>query len=231
MKVFVGTSGWFYEWNEERTLDWYLAHSGLNTVELNASFYRFPFPNQVNAWAKKSKGRLRWAIKVNRRITHLGKFASNTLDIWASFTRLFAPLDSLIDFYLFQVPPSISPGWAGKLAKFFRKIALGERAAVEFRLPDWFRPEWIDWAKALGLTLVSVDAPDLPREILMPQETVYLRFHGRIDWYRHNYTSPELKEVVARVKMCYPQKVYAYFNNNHNMLTNAQTFYKLLLSR
>ncbi|MEM2358961.1 MAG: DUF72 domain-containing protein, partial [Nitrososphaerota archaeon] len=35
---FVRTSGWLYDWNSGGTLDWYLANSGLNAVELNASF-------------------------------------------------------------------------------------------------------------------------------------------------------------------------------------------------
>jgi uncharacterized protein YecE (DUF72 family) len=69
MRVFVGTSGWFNDWNEERTLDWYVARSGLDAVELNASFCRFPFPNMVRTWANKGKG-LAWAVKVNQVVTN-----------------------------------------------------------------------------------------------------------------------------------------------------------------
>ena len=53
MNVFVGTSGWLYGWNRGGNLDWYLQNSGLNAVELNASFYRFPYKNQVAGWAGK----------------------------------------------------------------------------------------------------------------------------------------------------------------------------------
>ncbi len=28
LEYYVGTSGWFYPWNEERNLDWYVANSG-----------------------------------------------------------------------------------------------------------------------------------------------------------------------------------------------------------
>ncbi|MEO0119416.1 MAG: DUF72 domain-containing protein, partial [candidate division WOR-3 bacterium] len=69
MEIYVGTSGWYYDWNLEGTFDWYLKNSKLNAVELNVSFYRFPFPNQVKSWANKGKS-LRWAIKVSRIITH-----------------------------------------------------------------------------------------------------------------------------------------------------------------
>ncbi len=53
MKFYVGTSGWAYKWNKGGNLEWYLENSGLNAVELNASFYRFPFPNQIKGWVKK----------------------------------------------------------------------------------------------------------------------------------------------------------------------------------
>ncbi|MEM4399353.1 MAG: DUF72 domain-containing protein [Candidatus Nitrosocaldus sp.] len=69
MESFIGTSGWFYPWNPDGSLDWFVRFSGLNAVELNMSFYRFPSPNMVRSWAAKGKA-LRWAIKVNRLITH-----------------------------------------------------------------------------------------------------------------------------------------------------------------
>ncbi|MEM4913906.1 MAG: DUF72 domain-containing protein, partial [Desulfurococcaceae archaeon] len=70
MEVYVGTSGWLYDWNEGASLDWYVEESGLNAVELNASFYRFPFRNQVKGWSIKGST-LRWSVKVHRSITHL----------------------------------------------------------------------------------------------------------------------------------------------------------------
>ncbi|MEM4061454.1 MAG: DUF72 domain-containing protein, partial [Desulfurococcaceae archaeon] len=29
MEVYVGTSGWLYDWNEGASLDWYVEESGL----------------------------------------------------------------------------------------------------------------------------------------------------------------------------------------------------------
>ncbi|MEM1508337.1 MAG: DUF72 domain-containing protein [Thermofilaceae archaeon] len=58
VKIYVGTSGWLYGWNEGGGLEWYVSHSGLNAIELNASFYRFPFPAQVKSWVKRG-GRLK----------------------------------------------------------------------------------------------------------------------------------------------------------------------------
>jgi len=54
LKALVGTSGWLYDWNEGGDLRWYVENSGLNAIELNASFYRFPFPSQVKGWSRRA---------------------------------------------------------------------------------------------------------------------------------------------------------------------------------
>ena len=50
MNIFIGTSGWNYDWNPEKSLDWYVKNTKFNAIELNYSFYRFPSPKAVNAW-------------------------------------------------------------------------------------------------------------------------------------------------------------------------------------
>lgn len=227
MKVFVGTSGWYYGWNRERTLDWYIANSGLNSIELNASFYRFPFPNQVKSWAKKGKN-LRWSIKVNRLITHQFKFTGQAEETWKRFQELFEPLENLIDFYLFQLPPSYSSKAVAGLERFIKKSRLENRFALEPRNNLWFNEAMVNWAKDLGITWVSIDAPEFPNTIYKTTERVYLRIHGRTGWYSHNYSKKELNEIALRIKAVKPKKVYIYFNNDQNMLTNGQAMFKII---
>jgi uncharacterized protein YecE (DUF72 family) len=105
MEVYVGTSGWSYSWNEGGDFTWFIENSGLNTVELNASYYLFPFPNQIKSWAERGSS-IRWSIKVNRLVTHQFKFSDKGLNNWSKFKRLFEPLDEYVDFYLFQLPPA-----------------------------------------------------------------------------------------------------------------------------
>ncbi len=227
MKIYVGTSGWQYGWNEDQSLDWYLENSGLNSIELNASFYRFPFPNQVKSWAKKTESLkdFRWSIKVSRLITHVFKFSEKAFQTWKKFEKLFEPLKEKIDFFLFQLPPILTPKSAERIEAFYKKTKLEEKFALEWRNLDWFNKSWVTWAKNLGLTLVSIDAPDFenfPREIYCTNGIVYLRMHGRTAWYSHYYTTSELKEIKEKILSVKPSKVYVYFNNNHNMLLNAQ---------
>jgi uncharacterized protein YecE (DUF72 family) len=233
MRVYVGTSGWQYDWNEGQSLDWYLKNSGLNSIELNASFYRFPFPNQVKSWAEKTESLkdFRWSIKVNRLVTHVFKFSEKAFRTWKKFERLFEPLRNSIDFFLFQLPPILTPKSAERIVAFYKKTKLEEKFAIEWRNINWFDKSWVKWAENLGLTLVSVDAPDFekfPREIYCTNGIVYLRMHGRTTWYSHYYTNSELEEVKEKILKAEAWKVYVYFNNNHNMLENAQRMKKLL---
>jgi uncharacterized protein YecE (DUF72 family) len=220
MKLLVGTSGWSYDWNPNG-LDWFVQNSRLNSVELNASFYRYPYPNQVKGWLSKGK-KLRWALKVNRLVTHVYKFNQTGWTRWKSFQKLFQPLDKNTDFYLFQLPPSMGPDSKKRLETFYKKTKLGERFALEWRKEEWFTKENVEWAKELGLTLVSVDAPQFSRDVYNTSGLVYVRMHGRSGWYSHNYSDSEIQEVLGKIQIAKSKKAYVFYNNDHAMLENAQ---------
>jgi uncharacterized protein YecE (DUF72 family) len=230
LEVFVGTSGWLYDWNEDGSFDWYLKNSGLNAVELNASFYRFPFRNQVASWARKTAVKpIRWAVKVHRSITHVCRLRESSYQIWSRFYELFKPLDPYIDFYLFQLPPTFkfSEENVERIKKFEAFTNLGTRMAVEFRDLSWFNRETLEVFRESRLTVVSIDSP-IGRWIVSSNGIVYLRLHGVTEWYAYEYSEEELKELVNTILSLEPQKVYVFFNNNHWMLDNARKMLALL---
>ncbi|MGQ9720057.1 MAG: DUF72 domain-containing protein [Candidatus Jordarchaeum sp.] len=232
-EFYVGTSGWMYNWNKGGSFDWYLANSGLNCVELNASYYRFPFRNMVASWVRKTPEVFKWAIKVNRYITHVFRFSERALGTWIKFRELFQPLDKSIDFYLFQLPPSSVPRekTLENLERFVTEADLGERFALEPRNIEWFDSKWVSWAEDRGVTLVSVDAPELPRDIFHIAGVIYLRMHGRTGWYSHRYDEKELEEVKRNILGVNPRKVFVFFNNDHAMLDNAQSMLSKLMKK
>lgn len=227
-KLYVGTSGWLYDWNEEATLDWYIRESGLNAVELNASFYRFPFRNQVKSWARKGKS-IRWAIKVHRSITHLRRLSTGSFDIWTRFRDLFKEMEDIIDFYLFQLPPSYKCKQENldRIAEFYSQSRLSHRMAVEFRHDSCFNNSVVEWASNIGLTVVSIDAP-IATWIVSSNNIVYLRMHGRESWYGHEYKDYELREIANKIRELSPSSIYVFFNNDHWMLENARSMKRLL---
>ncbi|MDM7274500.1 MAG: DUF72 domain-containing protein [Thermoprotei archaeon] len=232
MEVYVGTSGWLYDWNLGGSFDWYLKYSGLNAVELNASFYRFPFKAQVLGWARRSFGRLRWSVKVHRSITHYRRLSEGSLEVFSRFRELFTPLEGVIDFYMFQLPPNFSKTRSniGRLERFSEAVELGARLAVEFRHESWFNNETVDLCRSLGATIVSIDSP-IATWITSSNNIVYLRMHGRSEWYAHDYTREELDEIAEYLVKINPAKAYVFFNNNHWMLENARTMLKILTGK
>ena len=230
VEIYVGTSGWMYDWNLGGNFDWYVRNSGLNAVELNASFYRFPFRNQIVSWARKGRV-LRWSVKVHRSITHLRRLSLEALATWSKFRELFKPLDPYIDFYLFQMPPSFqaTPSNIERVREFAKSVGLGPRFAIEFRHPSWFRGVAIELCKELGITVVSVDAPPpIGTWVATSNGIVYLRMHGRTAWYAHDYSDEELLQVAKLVAESSPKRVYVFFNNDHWMLENARKMMRIL---
>ncbi|MEM0469221.1 MAG: DUF72 domain-containing protein [Desulfurococcaceae archaeon] len=229
--IYVGTSGWLYDWNEGASLDWYVEESGLNAVELNASFYRFPFRNQVKSWSVKGQ-KLRWSIKVHRSITHIRKFRERALEIWFKFHDLFKAMNGLVDFYLFQLPPNYSckEENLSKIVEFKDKTGLSTRMAVEFRHSSCFNKEVEDWSRENGVVTVSIDAP-IASWIVSVKDIIYLRMHGREVWYGYDYSRDELLDIAKRIVELSPRKVYVFFNNNHWMLNNARLMKRILEER
>jgi uncharacterized protein YecE (DUF72 family) len=226
MKSFVGTSGWSYDWNQGGNLQWYAAHSGLNAVELNASFYRFPFENYIRNWRTRGED-LRWSIKVHRSITHHHKFNERALEIWKRFRERFLPLDDIIDFYLFQAPPRF--GDVGRIEYFLRSVHLDGRIALELRDASMLANDDLCSRLRESAVLVSVDSPDFKNRIF-EGDTVYLRMHGREDWYQHEYTIKELEETLSLIRKHEPKQLYVFFNNDHHMVENARLMRTLLAS-
>jgi uncharacterized protein YecE (DUF72 family) len=224
VEVNVGTSGWYYDWNREKSLDWFIAHSGLNAVELNASFYRFPLPGHVTSWARKGEG-LSWAVKVHRSVTHTHLFNERAFAVWERFRATFAPLDPAIDFYLFQAPPRFDD--ADRLIAFVEDAGLGNRCAVEVRNPALLGDDDRCARIADHAVLVSVDSPDF-RNRIFPGPLVYLRMHGRDGWYSHDYTDDELEETASIIRSRQPGRVHVFFNNDHAMLDNARAMATIL---
>ena len=79
--LYVGTSGFSYpSWKPEfypaGTPQREFLHSyaeRLRSVELNATFYQLPSEERLEAWAAATPPGFRFAVKVNRRISHSGR--------------------------------------------------------------------------------------------------------------------------------------------------------------
>ena len=74
----------------------------------------------------------------------------------------------------------------------------------------------------MGVTFCSIDAPKLPKKVVSTSDTVYLRLHGKKEWYSYIYTKSELQNIIRKIKNVGAKKNYIYLNNDHGMLLNGQ---------
>ena len=230
--VRVGTSGYTYFWNPGKPspFKWYLSQ-GFRTVEVNASFYRFPRESWVKTWLRDSPPDFNFSVKVHRSITHLSRLGPKSLELWERFWETLKPMKERIVFLLFQFPERFRASHENvlRLRSFMAEAGLEGIAVAEFRDPAWWRKK--EEVEKTGAIFCSVDAPGLPRAILSSNDVIYLRMHGRTQWYSYKYSEKELRSVAKKVKELRAGRKYIYFNNNHGMLENALRLRELLKER
>ncbi len=227
MKIYVGTSGYSYFWNEGKPdqLSWYIS-KGFNTVEINSTFYSFPSYAAIKRWSRVNENFV-FSVKVNKFVTHYSKLSS--IETFQKFYDKFEPMISKIKFWLFQMPPTFDCRESNikRLESFIKKISLNGFPVIEFRDPCWWKLK--DSVIKLGYNFCSVSAPGLPDEIVINRGIIYMRFHGLTDWYAYEYSEKELLGYYKMIIGSNAKEAYLYFNNDTGMLENA--LFMLNLSR
>lgn len=230
-KIRIGTSGYSYSWNKAKpnAFEWYI-NQGFNSVEINYSFYRFPPPTSIKFWQTKAPKDFTFSIKVHRSITHYNRLKRpRSIELWDQFSRIFEPLQTKINFWLFQMPANFKfkPENLERVRSFFSsegvidQVVTHNKAVIEFRDSSWWNESALKGIEREGIAFCSVDAPSLPNEIITINDAIYLRLHGSKTWYNYLYPEERLKEIVSDMIALDAQKKAIYLNNDHGMLTNG----------
>jgi uncharacterized protein YecE (DUF72 family) len=220
----IGTSGYSYSWNQGKPnpFEWYV-DQGFNSVEINASFYRFPPESWIRTWIAAPEN-FTFSIKVHRSITHFNKLKGKSLELWKKFRESLRSLEnnSIIDFWLFQMPLTYTYNQENLrcVNTFLKSVNLGNKAVVEFRDRLWWNG--IDQVEHSGAVFCSVSAPALPNKLIPSNDVVYLRMHGSKEWYNSIYSEQELDSISSQLKKANAERKVIYLNNDHGMLKNGQ---------
>jgi len=221
-KLRIGTSGWYYrhwigrfypaELKQAEWLEFYARH--FSTVEINATFYRMPFENMIRGWARKAPPGFLYAVKGNRRITHLKKLAGVDEDIKDYFRRVEL-LGEHLGPILWQLPPSLHED-RQRLEAFLKKLPRGFQHAVEFRHPSWLQAAVFEVLSRYEVACVAISSSRMPMHFTETADFVYYRFHGLKGGYAHDYSREELKPWAehARDALNRGKTVFAFFNND-----------------
>src|SRR5262249_18310710 len=135
MSLYVGSSGFSYPtWKPgfypagSKAGDFLRLYSErLNSVELNATFYRLPSEEQLAKWAAQTPEGFRFAVKMTRNITHLGR-----LEQLPAFCERAHAFGDRLGPILVQFPPT-RPRDEGLLRLFLDSLDPELTYAFEFR--------------------------------------------------------------------------------------------------
>lgn len=80
----------------------------VNSVEINASYYRFPMESWVNTWLSVAPFNFTFSIKVSRYITDYTRLkGESAVQLWNKFSKTLDRISDKIDFWLFKMPALI----------------------------------------------------------------------------------------------------------------------------
>jgi uncharacterized protein YecE (DUF72 family) len=237
MRIHVGCSGWFYShWRgifypaqEPTTKHWFAYYANVfDTVELNAPFYRWPKPATVRRWKRDAPANFIYTVKVNQRITHEQRMA-RTKKLVREYYKIADGLGEKMGCFLFQFPPSFHYS-AARLRRIVTQLDPAQRNAVEFRHRSWWRESVYHGLAERGITFCAVSAPRLPESFPPHQRLLYVRFSGKQQWYRHDYSREELTAWAERIRASRAEEAWIYFNNDHQgfAIKNALMLRRLL---
>ncbi|HSS25364.1 MAG TPA: DUF72 domain-containing protein [Mycobacterium sp.] len=240
MTTRIGTSGWSYDhWVDvlyppgmpsARRLARYV--EVFDTVELNASFYRWPKDSTFAGWRDQLPAGFRMSVKAHRGLTHYRRLASP--EPWIErFERCWQLLGDRHGVLLVQLHPEQQRDDA-RLDSFLQRIPASIRVAVELRHASWNEPAVYELLEDHRAAYVVMSGGGL---VCVPRATtdlVYVRLHGpdQDAIYAGCYSDNELRRWADRIARWDRDgvDVWVYFNNDlgGHAVRNALTLQELL---
>lgn len=221
----IGTSGWVYgDWRgrfypgglgQARWLAYYAQH--FDTVELNATTYRLPKPEQVRRWCEAVPPHFVYTIKLSRLITHRKTLPGRVDEFIEKYMHRAACFEAgKVAQILVQFPPFLKRDDA-YLRAFLDKLPSHHRYVVEFRDPSWLVSKVERILRERGMAFCIHDYPNCRTgDVLTSAECAYVRLHGYTGLYVGNYPRRSLHYWARRIRGLAEQArdVFVYFNND-----------------
>lgn len=240
MSVHVGTSGWSYDhWENvlyppglpaRDRLQHYVAR--FSTVELNASFYRWPRDTSFASWRRRLPDGFALSVKAPRGLTHGKKLYGP--EVWIErISRCWHELGDKRAVLLVQLPPDLARDDA-RLDHFLTALPEWIRVSVEFRHPSWDHTDVYGLLERHNAAYCVMSGANLPCILRATAPFVYIRLHGpdHQHLYGGSYSEDDLRWWADRIREWRGagKDVYAYFNNDGggNAVRNADTLQWLL---
>lgn len=222
--VHIGTSGWSYDHWEgvlyppgtpaAHRLRHYVA--AFDTVELNASFYRWPRETTFTGWRGRLPEGFLLSVKAPRGLTHAKRLLAP--EVWVQrITGCWHALGPRRGVLLVQLRPDHERDDA-RLRYFLEQLPLWVRVAVELRHPSWVHEEVFALLERHGAAYCVMSGANLPCVLRVTAPFAYVRFHGpdHEHLYAGSYSGADLEWWAERIREWQRAgtEVFAYFNND-----------------
>lgn len=236
----IGTSGWSYDhWREvlysrgtpsSARLSRYV--EVFDTVELNASYYRWPRDTAFAGWRSQLPGGFTMSVKAHRGLTHFRRLRSP--EPWIErFEQCWSVLDGSAEALLVQPHPALERDDA-LLDEFLTLMPDHIPVAMELRHASWNDPEVYALLRRHAAAYVVMSGPGLLCEPVATSELVYIRLHGpsHESIYAGAYSGDELRRWAEQILRWHRDghRVVVYFNNDlgGHAVRNARTLKELV---
>lgn len=240
METHVGTSGWSYDhWTDvlypagtpsRDRLGYYVQQ--FDTVELNASFYRWPRDASLASWRRRLPEDFVFSVKAPRGLTHGKRLYAP--EAWIGrISSAWHELGDRRGVLLVQLPPGMERD-DDRLAYFLGLLPEWMRVAVEFRHHSWDEAAVYELLERHQTAYCIMSGADLPCVLRATAPFVYIRMHGpdHQHLYGGSYSEQDLRWWAERIVEweAAGKEVFVYFNNDGggNAVRNAHTLRSFL---
>lgn len=224
MNVHIGTSGWSYDhWAgvlyspglaASKRLDRYV--EVFDTVELNASFYRWPSEATFEGWRRRLPAGFGMSVKTHRGLSHFRRLGDP--QPWVDrIERCQRALGEHREAVLVQLRDDM-PRDDDRLEAFLALIPGWIRVAMELRHRSWDHPAVYDILERHRAAYVITSGLGLASIPRATTDLVYLRMHGPDSGPRYagRYPTRQLRCWADRIAgwRAEGRRVLVYFNND-----------------
>ncbi len=147
LEVFVGCAKWnradlkgFYPRGTKDELVYYA--SQFNSIELNATFYRFFPPEQFEKWYEKTPDGFKFFPKLNQEISHWKRLNEVSQQV-ENYLYAASNLKEKLGTLFLQMHANFSPKDFDRVINFAESWPKEIPLSMEFRHPEWFSNETI----------------------------------------------------------------------------------------
>lgn len=143
--IYIGCAKWnktdlkgFYPKGTKDELKYYATQ--FNSIELNATFYSLPSPEQVLTWKEKTPPTFKFFPKITNTVSHFRRLI-NVTDVVTSYATSVLNFGDQLGMVFLQLHDNFKPKDFERVEKFVNDWPKEVPLAIEVRSAEWFEEE------------------------------------------------------------------------------------------